>query len=105
VPGVSSRWSYKAAGITMGTVAVVIYDGKMEFGIVGDVGPKAILGEASYAMAKRLGINPNPSTGGTDSGVTYVVFTGSSAVVSKNEDHAEAVRVGKRRAAQLLDEN
>jgi hypothetical protein len=105
VPGVSSRWSYRSAGIAMGTVGAVIYDGKIEYGIVGDVGPQAIIGEASYAMAKRLGINPHPSTGGTDSGVSYVIFTGASAKVSKNEDHAEAVQVGKRRAEQLLSEN
>ena len=74
-------------------------------GIVGDIGPSSILGEASYAMASGLGINPNPSTGGAASGVTYVVFTGKSAVVQKNEDHAEAVTLGTARAAQLLVEN
>jgi hypothetical protein len=105
VPGVSSRWSYRAAGIRMGSVGVVIYQGRMEYGIVGDVGPQAILGEASYAMAERLGINPNPSTGGTASGVSYVIFTGSSGEVSINEDHEEAVIVGRARAAQLLREN
>jgi hypothetical protein len=89
----------------MGSVAAVIYDGKIEYGIVGDIGPKTILGEASYAMAKNLGINPNPSTGGTDSGVTYVIFTGISGVVSANEDHDEAALVGDIRAAQLLAEN
>lgn len=105
VPGVSSRWSYKDAGIAMGSVGLVIYDGKVEYGIVGDVGPKAILGEASYAMAKNLGINPNPSTGGVADGVTYVIFTGPTGRVTKKEDHAEAVTLAKRRAAQLLDEN
>jgi hypothetical protein len=105
VPGVSSRWNYKNAGIAMGSVGVVIYDGKMEFGIVGDVGPKAIIGEASYAMAKVLGINPHPSTGGIGDGVSYILFTGPSARVTKNEDHAQAIEIGKRRAAQLLTEN
>jgi hypothetical protein len=103
VPGVSSRWSYKTSGIAMGTVGAVIYNGKIEYGIVGDVGPTSILGEASYAMAKSLGINPNPSTGGVSTGVTYVIFPNSS--VSKKEDHALAVAVGKQRAAQLLAEN
>lgn len=105
VPGVSTRWSYKTAGIAMGTVAAVIYNGKVEFGIVGDIGPTTIIGEASYAMAKNLGINPNPSTGGVSSGVTYIFFTGPSAKVTKNEDHAEAVSVGQKRAAQFLSEN
>ncbi|MBX3225881.1 MAG: glycoside hydrolase family 75 protein [Labilithrix sp.] len=102
VPGVSSRWSYKSAGIKMGTVAAVIYDGKIEYGIVGDVGPQAIIGEASYAMAKRLGINPHPSYGGTSSGVTYVIFP--DAKVTKNEDHAQAVRLGVERARHLVGE-
>lgn len=105
VPGVSSKWSYKNAGIAMGTVGAVLYDGKIEYGIVGDVGPTAIIGETSYAMAERLGINPNPSTGGVSSGVTYVIFTGASARVAKNEDHDEAIAIGQRRAARLLAEN
>ena len=105
VPGVSTRWNYKNAGISMGTVGAVIYDGKIEYGIVGDVGPKTIIGEASYAMAKNLGINPHPSYGGVGSGVTYVIFTGPTAKVTKNEDHAEAVTLAKKRAAQMLVEN
>jgi hypothetical protein len=105
VPMVSSRWSYKASGVSMGTVGAVIYNGKIEFGVVGDVGPASIIGEASYAMAKQLGINPNPATGGVSSGVTYVLFTGASGVVRKKEDHDEAVTVGTQRAAQFLSEN
>ena len=89
----------------MGSVAAVIYDGKIEYGIVGDVGPTSIIGEASYAMAKRLGINPDPKVGGISTGVTYIVFTGPSGVVSKKEDHAEAVTKGTARAAQFLAEN
>ena len=101
VPGVSSRWSYRNAGIKMGSIAAVIYNGKIEYGIVGDVGPVSILGEASYAMAKRLGINPNPSHGGTASGVTYVIF--KDAKSPKNEDLAAAVRLGQDRARRLVD--
>jgi hypothetical protein len=103
VPGVSSRWSYRASGIKMGSVAAVIYNGKIEYGVVGDVGPVAIVGEASYAMAKRLGINPHPSTGGVASGVTYVIFKGGG--VSKLEDRDGAVRLGVERAQKLIAEN
>ena len=105
VPGVSTRWSYKKSGIAMGSVVAVIYDDKVEFGIVGDVGPTGAIGEASYAMAKRLGIDPNPKTGGIGSGVSYLVFTGTSGVVSKKESHAEATSVGAARAKQFLAEN
>lgn len=100
VPGASSRWSYKNSGIKMGSVAAVIYDGKIEYGVVGDVGPQAIVGEASYAMAKRLGINPNPSSGGVASGVTYVIFKGAGP--SKLEDHDAATKLGAERAKQLI---
>lgn len=105
VPGVSTRWSYKAAGISMGSVGLVIYNGKMEYGIVGDVGPTSIIGEASYAMAQRLGINPDPSIGGTSSGVTYVIFTGPTSLVKTKEDHAEAVTIGTKKAEELVQQN
>lgn len=105
LPGTSSRWSYTASGIAMGSVAAVIYNGKVQFGIVGDVGPTSIIGEASYAMAKSLGIPSNPSTGGVDSGVTYIVFTGKGAMVKKNEDAAEAVTLGNTSAQALLANN
>ncbi len=100
VPGVSSRWSYKASGIAMGTVALVVYGGKVAYGVVGDVGPTSIIGEASYAMAETLGIDPDPKTGGTASGVTYVLFPGVK--VSKLEDHDAAVALGEARARELL---
>jgi hypothetical protein len=100
VPGVSARWSYRSAGIEMGSVALVIYDGKIEYGVVGDVGPASILGEASYAMAKSLGIDPDPARGGAASGVTYVIFP--NATVSRLEDHAAAVAAGEVEARKLL---
>lgn len=105
VPGISTKWNYKNAGIKMGTVGLAIYNDRIEYGPVGDVGPKAIIGEASYAMAKNLGINPNPSTGGVSTGVTYIIFTGDTAVSPVIENHAASVEIGKRRAKQLLDEN
>lgn len=99
LPGVSSKWSYKASGIGMGSVVAVIYNGQVQYGIVGDVGPTTIIGEASYAMASALGINPNPASGGTDSGVTYIVFKGAGP--SANEDHDAAVALGIERAEVL----
>ncbi len=102
VPGVSSRWSYTAAGVALGNVAAVIYNGKVSYGIVGDVGPTSIVGEASYAMAKELGINPNPSTGGVSSGVSYIFFTGTAAKVTKNEDAVEARTLAIAKAKALL---
>jgi Fungal chitosanase of glycosyl hydrolase group 75 len=105
VPGVSSRFDYKARGIKMGSLVAVLYKGKMAYGVVGDVGPAAILGEASYAMARELGINPNPSTGGVSSGVTYLILTGPQNVVSKLEDTTEAKTKGEIAVRAWLTQN
>ena len=68
----------------------------------GDEGPTSIIGEASYATAQALGIDPDPSTGGTDTGVAYIAFTGSAAVVPVIEDHAMTVQLGIAQAKALL---
>jgi hypothetical protein len=100
VPSVSARFDFNAAGIEVGAVVMVIYQDKVEYGVFADTGPVNIIGEASYAMANLLGINPDPSNGGTTQGektVHYVVFKGKAAVVQKPEDHNEAVTLGKAR--------
>lgn len=101
----SNGFTAAGAGLGLGGVVAVVYNGQLEFGIIGDRGPQGIIGEASYAMAERFGIDPDPVTGGADSGVTYFAFTGPSAVVTKNEDHAEAQAIGEARAAALLANN
>jgi len=105
VPGNGTRFNYTNAGLKMGSVVAVIYGGKIEYGILGDTGPVNIIGEASYAMAKNLGINPDPKVGGVDKGVTYIAFTGTTAVVKKKEDHTEAVTLGGTLSADLLKNN
>jgi hypothetical protein len=70
--------------------------------VLGDVGPTAEIGEASYAMASALGIDPDPSTGGVDGGVAYIAFTGASAIVDPIEDHDDAVAVGVAHATALI---
>lgn len=105
VPLQRTGFSYRALGIQLGSVAAVIYRGRLAYAIFGDEGPSDIIGEGSYALARVLGIDPDPRTGGVDSGVTFIVFAGSSGVVARNEDTAEAARVGASRATQLLREN
>lgn len=101
IPSVSSRFNHNTAGIPLGTVVMVVYGDKVEFGVFADTGPSNIIGEASYAMASRLGINPDPQTGGTTpqgaKDVLYVAFKGPGAVVTTPEDHNEAVTVGEAR--------
>lgn len=102
IPGRGERFDYRAAGLAMGSVVVVIYGDKLEWGVLGDVGPVAYIGEASYRMAELLGIDPDPATGGAETGVSYIAFTGESAVVDVIEDHAAAVELGTQKALALL---
>jgi len=102
VPLPSTRFDYSAAGLELGSVIAVIYNGQVEYGVFGDEGPTSIIGEASYRMAQLLGIDPDPSTGGTDSGVAYIAFTGSAGVVPVIEDHDMAVQLGIAKARALL---
>ncbi len=105
VPLPSNGFDYKAAGLKLGSVVGVIYQNKIMYGILGDLGPSGVIGEASYAMAKKLGINPSPISGGVDSGVTYVAFTGTSAIVTKKEDAVQAAQIGATRAAAIVQSN
>ncbi|MER6950508.1 CBM35 domain-containing protein [Nonomuraea sp. NPDC000554] len=105
VPSVSSIWDYRTKGIGCGTVVAVVYNGQVEYAVMGDTGPSGIIGEASYRTAADLGINPDPSNGGTDTGVTYIVFTGSGTKVSTIENHTQAVNLGRTLAQQFIDGN
>jgi len=100
VPTPSRVWDYRASGVRGGSVAAVIYKDRVQYAVVGDVGPHDIIGEASYAAAKALGIRPDPRGGGTPSGVTYIVF--KDAQVKPIEDHAAAVATGERLARQFV---
>ncbi|MGW2562779.1 glycoside hydrolase family 75 protein [Streptomyces sp. NPDC001514] len=100
VPGASSRWDYSDSGIRGGSVAAVIYRGRVVYAVVGDVGPSNIIGEASWATADALGIDPDPQTGGVNSGVTYIVFRDSR--VSPIESHGSAVTLGNQLAREFV---
>jgi len=95
IPLASTRFRYADYGIRTGQIGLAMYGDRMVFGIFGDAGPASIIGEASFAMAEALGIPSSPRTGGVDAGVTYLVFTDVAARVTRNEDHAEAVRLGE----------
>lgn len=96
VPGVSGIWDHRDHGVRGGSVAAVVYRDRVQYAVVGDTGPSQIIGEASYATAKALGIRPDPRGGGTPSGVTYIVFKNSRA--TPIESHASAAEVGERLA-------
>jgi hypothetical protein len=102
VPGHSGTWDYRESGLKPGSVFAVIYQDKVAYGVFGDIGPTAIVGEASYAMAQQLGIDPDPSTGGAETGVAYIGFSGDAAVADPIEDHALAVSIGIAQAKILV---
>jgi hypothetical protein len=106
IPVPSSDFNKSDHGIQFGQVAAVVYNNKVAYGpFLDECGDAHVIGEASYAMAKILGINPDPQNGGTDGPVTYIVFTGSTGKVKNNADHAEAVTVGNARAQKLVGTN
>ncbi|MFJ9783995.1 glycoside hydrolase family 75 protein [Amycolatopsis sp. NPDC101161] len=103
VPSSSSIWKYSSSQLKGGGSCAVIYNGKVEYAVIGDTGPTQIIGEASYATAKDLGINPDPSNGGVDSGVTYICFKNST--VSPIENHSAATSKGQSLATTFVNNN
>jgi hypothetical protein len=103
VPSASGTWDYRKFGIQGGGVVAVIANNRVEYAIVGDTGPTAIIGEASYATAVNLGIDPNPESGGSDGPVHYIYFKNSK--VSPIEDHGKATSTGASLAQKFLNEN
>ncbi|MGX1267790.1 glycoside hydrolase family 75 protein [Streptomyces phaeoluteigriseus] len=102
VPGVSGIWNHRDHGVRGGSVAAVVYRNRVQYAVVGDVGPREIIGEASYAAAEALGIRPDPHGGGVASGVTYIVFKDSRA--TPVESRTSAVQVGERLARAFVAE-
>ncbi|MFP3987056.1 glycoside hydrolase family 75 protein [Streptomyces sp. E11-3] len=100
VPGASEIWDHAESGIRGGAVAAVIHEDKVLYAVVGDTGPTDLVGEASYAAAEALGIDPDPVRGGTGSEVTYILFENSRA--TPIESHEAAVAEGTALARRLL---
>jgi hypothetical protein len=63
--------------VRMGDYVAVTYGARTVYAIVGDNGPKGVVGEGSIALARSLKIHSDPNTGGVRSGVTYVILPGS----------------------------
>ena len=101
VPAPSSIWDYRDHGVRGGSVAAVVYRDRVSYAVVGDTGPTDIIGEASYAAAKSLGVDPDPRSGGAPSGVTYIVFKDSR--VTPLEDKEAAQTQGERLAREFVD--
>jgi hypothetical protein len=96
----------KKRGIEIGQVAAIIYSNQVVYAVfLDECGINTLIGEASCATARLLGIDPDPKTGGTDGPVTYIVFTGASGRITDKKEyanHAKAVAIGVRRAKELV---
>lgn len=65
------------------TKASISYKGRECPCVVGDVGPRSKLGEASPAAAEAVGINGDPNTGGIDTPrVLFEIWPGVPAQVN-----------------------
>jgi hypothetical protein len=64
-------------GVQLGDYVAVTYGAITLYAIVGDKGPKGIVGAGSIALARNLKIPADPKKGGVRSGVTYVIIPGS----------------------------
>jgi hypothetical protein len=93
---------FRPDGLAGGAVVAVIAGGNVQYAVFGDTGPDNIIGEASYACAAALGINPDPGKGGTDGPVTYIAFLGSDAIPADIEDQAATRQLGESLAATLV---
>ncbi|MFK4105948.1 glycoside hydrolase family 75 protein [Streptomyces sp. NPDC019531] len=100
VPTPSGIWNHRDNGVRGGALAAVVHEDRVQYAVVGDVGPQNIIGEASYATAKGLGIRADPRGGGTDSDVTYIVFKDTQ--VTPIEDHEAAVTFGEQLARKFV---
>jgi Ca2+-binding RTX toxin-like protein len=102
IPLPSSKFNYESAGIKLGAVGAVVYNGKVVYGTFADEGPANIIGEMPIEMADRLGINSDPNNGGVNSGVTYVAFKGAAAVPKDLQNQTEIDAIGQKLMADLL---
>ncbi|MGC0407962.1 hypothetical protein RKD32_000834 [Streptomyces sp. SAI-195] len=101
VPGPSDTWDHREDDVRGGSLAALVHGDRVRYAVVGDVGPSELIGEASYAAARSLGIPADPEGGGVASDVTYIVFKGSE--VEPIEDTAAAEKAGERLAQRFVD--
>ena len=103
VPRASSAFDYEAAGLRMGSVVAVIYQGRLAYGVLGQEQAQDVIGAASVAMANDLGINSDPIRGGLQTkDVTYLAFEGNEWVAPALEDVTQSAALAERAASELL---
>ena len=69
----------KKGGIESGQIATLIRHNQLIYAVfLDEYGIKGVIGEASVATAKLLGIDSDPRSGRTDEAVTHFVFAGKA---------------------------
>src|SRR5438270_9611865 len=69
---------FKHAKLGDFAAVVNLRNGKVANAIIADESaPELPIGEGSIALARALGIDPNPRSGGVEKGIAYVIFPGS----------------------------
>ncbi|HEX3777565.1 MAG TPA: glycoside hydrolase family 75 protein [Polyangiaceae bacterium] len=103
VPAPSAVFDYHAAGLSMGSVAAVIYKDQLAYGVLGQEQAAGVIGAGSYKLAELLGIDPDPVKGGLESEVvTYIAFTGASHVVPALQDESTIDSTAEMAARDLI---
>ena len=90
-------FDYTKNGIDIGQIAAIIYNDKVIYcPFLDECGIPFVIGEASYAAAEMLGIDPDPTNGGVDSGAIFITFKGALNRLNEGEydDHAKALEIG-----------
>jgi LysM repeat protein len=84
--------------IELGDFATVINlkNRKIAHAVFADQGPSDKIGEGSIALARALGINSNPRTGGTDGDVLYIVYPDTGAGPNQLRSLSEINQNGSR---------
>jgi hypothetical protein len=98
---------YANAGLKPGAVVAVIDNATraVTFAVFGDSSGTSI-GSASYACAEKLGLDPQPDTGGrSGKSVTYVAFVGAGAVPGDIENQTTTAQLGRMLLTKLLVDN
>jgi hypothetical protein len=98
---------YQAVGLRPGAVVLVIDNvtRAVTFAVFGDSSASTI-GAASYACAEKLGLDPQPISGGRrGKNVTYLAFVGAGAVPGDVENQTTIANLGKQLVDKLLVDN
>jgi len=82
------KGQFKDHGVKVGDLALVRNkeNGNLTVAVFGDVGPKHKRGEGSMALARELGLDPNPRHGGTQSkNIEYLAIPNSGGDKARNQ--------------------